>query len=212
MANLVTWIRRSDEKYFAPFFTAYPEVEIWNAARRQVPLEQMHGLLLTGGPDISQEFLRQEVPDPSVIEEDANPKRDAWEFAAVAHALERKIPLFAICKGMQLLNVVLDGTLRLDVSGHNLPTQKTNDVQPLRSDRRTRHRFEKVNSSHHQAIDKLGRGLEVESWCESDDIIEQVKLQNYPFALAVQYHPERGKIYGSLFEDFLSRLKPPTGS
>src|SRR5438034_241816 len=94
----------------------------------------------------------------------------------------------------------------LDIAGHNLPDQKTHDIQPLRSDRKTRHRFEKVNSSHHQAIDKLGAGLAVESWCATDDIIEQVKLRDYPFALAVQYHPERGDIYDELFDDFMSRL------
>src|SRR5207249_4528855 len=94
----------------------------------------------------------------------------------------------------------------LDIAGHNLPDQKTHDVQPLRSDRKTRHPFEKVNSSHHQAINKLGAGLEVESWCATDDIIEQARLRDYPFALGVQYHPERGKIYDELFDDFLSRI------
>src|SRR5205814_1454905 len=130
------------------------------------------------------EFLKQEVPDLSVIEKDADPKRDAWEFDAVRNVLERALPVFAICKGMQTLNVALGGTLYLDIRGHNLPEQKTHDVQSLRSDAWARHRFEKVNSSHHQAIDKLGEGLEVESWCAKDDIIEQVKLRDYPFALA----------------------------
>lgn len=200
-------MRRSDEKYFAPFFAAYPQVNICNAARRAVPINDMDGLLLTGGADIAPEFLRQEIPDASVIEKDADPKRDAWESAAAEHTLAQSLPLFAICKGMQVLNVVLGGTLHLDIRGHNLPAQKTHDVQPLRSDRRARHRFDKVNSSHHQAIDKLGEGLEVESWCANDDIVEQVKLRNYPFALAVQYHPERGNIYEALFEDFFSRLR-----
>ena len=59
------------------------------------------GLLLTGGPDIAQEFLRQPVPDPSVIEKDVDAARDRWEFAAVSKALERRLPIFAICKGMQ---------------------------------------------------------------------------------------------------------------
>ena len=63
-----------------------------------------------------------------------------------------------------------------------------------------------MNSSHHQAIDRLGDGCEVEAWCATDDIIEQIRLRNYPFALAVQYHPERGRIYNELFEDFFSRL------
>ena len=62
------------------------------------------------------------------------------------------------------------------------------------------HRFERVNSSHHQAIDRLADGCEVEAWCATDDIIEQMRLTDYPFALAVQYHPERGgELYAPLF-------------
>ena len=63
-----------------------------------------------------------------------------------------------------------------------------------------------MNSSHHQAIERLGDGLEVEAWCAADGIIEQVRLRDYPFALGVQYHPERGKIYDALFEDFFDRI------
>jgi putative glutamine amidotransferase len=207
MRNIATWMRRSDEKYFAPFLAKYPDIEVWNAARRDVPFEQMDGLLLTGGPDVAPEFLNQPVPDPSVIEKDVNPDRDRWELDAIKKAIESGLPIFAICKGLQTLNVALGGTLHLDITGHKLPNQKTHDVQPLRSDRKTRHRFEKVNSSHHQALNKLGAGLEVESWCATDDIVEQVKLRDYPFALGVQYHPERGKIYDELFDDFVSRVR-----
>jgi putative glutamine amidotransferase len=206
MPNLATWIRRKDEEYFAPFLAKYPDLKVWNAERGKIPLEKMNGLLLTGGADIAPEFLNQPVPDPSVIEKDVDPDRDRWELEGVKNAIERGLPIFAICKGLQVLNVALGGTLHLDIAGHNLPAQKTNDVQPLRSDRKTRHRFEKVNSAHHQAIDKLGTGLEVEAWCATDDIIEQVRLRDYPFAMAVQYHPERGKIYDELFDDFISRV------
>ena len=205
MRNLATWMRRSDEKYFEPFFTKYPSLKVCNAAKRKVLFEQMDGLLLTGGPDVTPEFLNQPVPDLSIIEKDVNPDRDRWELDVIKKAIERGLPIFAICKGLQTLNVALGGTLHLDISGHNLPDQKTHDVQPLRSDRKTRHRFEKVNSSHHQAIDRLGEGLEVESWCATDDIIEQVRLRDYPFALGVQYHPERGKIYDELFDDFVAQ-------
>jgi putative glutamine amidotransferase len=207
MRNIATWMRRSDEKYFAPFFAKYPDIEVRNAARLDVPFEQMDGLLLTGGPDVAPEFLNQPVPDPSVIEKDVNPDRDRWELDTIKKAIESGLPIFAICKGLQTLNVALGGTLHLDITGHNLPDQKTHDVQPLRSDRKTRHRFGKVNSSHHQAINKLGAGLEVESWCATDDIVEQAKLRDYPFALGVQYHPERGKIYDELFDDFVSRVR-----
>ena len=81
------------------------------------------------------------------------------------------------------------------------------DVQTLRTDRAARHRLEKVNSSHHQALDRLGDGLEVEAWSADDDVIEQVRLRDYPFALGVQYHPERGGDFTRRsFADFVARM------
>lgn len=202
----MTWMRQKDEKWLNPIFGRHPGVKIWNALTEDVPLDEMNGLLLTGGADVAPEFLQQEVPDPSVLGKDIEPKRDQWEFAAIENALDRRLPIFAICKGMQILNVALGGTLKLDISGHNLPEQKDHDIQLLRTDRSAAHRFDKVNSSHHQAIERLGDGCEVEAWCATDDIIEQMRLRDYPFALAVQYHPERGKIYDALFDDFFSRI------
>ena len=205
MPKLATWIRGKDEKWFKPFLARHPEIEVLNAAKGEIALEEMDALLLTGGADIAPEYLRQPVPDPSILEK-PDLARDRWEFVALENALGRGLPLLAICKGMQVLNVALGGTLRLDIEGHNLPPQKDNDVQPLRHDRSTAHRFEKVNSSHHQALDQLGANVIVESWCATDDIVEQIRLRDYPFALAVQYHPERGSIYGSVFDDFLTRI------
>ncbi len=205
MPNLASWIRGKDEKWFAPFFCPYPTIEVRNAARAPVALEEMDGLLLTGGADIAPEFLRQPVPDPSLLEE-PDPARDAWEFAAVAVALERGLPILAICKGMQLLNVALGGSLHLDIRGHNQPEQKTGDVQPLRHDRSAGLRFENVNSSHHQAIDRLAESCVVESWCAEDDVIEQFRLRDRSFCLAVQYHPERGTIYDAIFVEFFRQV------
>jgi putative glutamine amidotransferase len=206
MPKLATWLREKDEKWFQLFFDKHPEMEICNARKGEVAIADVNGLLLTGGADIAQEFLRQPVPDPSVLDHDVDVARDRWEFAAIGEAFARGLPVLAICKGMQLFNVALGGTLKLDIPGHKLPEQKDHDVQPLRSDKKATHQFEKVNSSHHQAVDRLGSGLEVESWCAMDDIIEQIRLRDYPFALGVQYHPERGKIYDSLFEDFFDRI------
>jgi putative glutamine amidotransferase len=206
MPKLATWIRARDEKWFAPFPAMRCSIEIENAARGPVALEEMDALLLSGGSDIAAEFLRQPVPDPSVLEP-PDRARDEWEFAAVTHALERGLPILAICKGMQLLNVALGGTLHLDIPGHNLPQQKSRDIQALRHDRFATHRFEKVNSSHHQAIDRLAEGCAVESWSVGDDVIEQFRVRDHPFALAVQYHPERGRIYGALFEEFFDQVE-----
>jgi putative glutamine amidotransferase len=208
MANLATWIRAKDAKWFCAIFAKHPEIRVWNARNRHVRLEKMDGLLLTGGPDISPEFLHQENVDPSLIDkDDLDPQRDRWEFEAISQALARGLPILAICRGIQVLNVAWGGTLQLDIPGHRLPEQKDQDIQPLRYDGRATHRFEKVNSSHHQAIDRLAEGFEIEAWCADDGIIEQVRLRNYPFALAVQYHPERGRIYDPVFEDFFERVE-----
>src|SRR5438874_11115633 len=207
MPNLATWMRPKDEKSFQPFLAKHPDIRVFDARKADVSLDQLDGLLFTGGSDISPEFLRQEVVDPSVLSKDMDPQRDRWEFQTVQQALSRGLPILAICKGMQLFNVALGGTLKLDIPGHKLPEQKDHDIQSLRTQTGAAHRFEKVNSSHHQAVDSLGKGFEVESWCAKDDIIEQIRLRNYPLALGVQFHPERGKIYDGLFEDFFSRVE-----
>jgi putative glutamine amidotransferase len=206
MPNLATWIRAKDAKWFRPIFRKHPKIKVWNARNRNVRLDQMNGLLLTGGSDISPEFLRQKVLDPSLLDKQIDPERDRWEFAAVREALARGLPIFAICKGLQVFNVALGGTLKLDIKGHNLPEQRDRDIQPLHHSRGASHRFSKVNSAHHQAVERLGNDLEVEAWSAHDGIVEQIHLQKYPFARAVQYHPERSRIYDSLFEDFFARL------
>jgi putative glutamine amidotransferase len=206
MPNLATWMREKDEKWFQPFFDKHPEIRVFDARKGKASLAKMDGLLLTGGSDIAPEFLRQEIVDPSAIDKDVDVERDRWEFAAVQEALSRGLPILAICKGLQVLNVALGGTLNLDIPGHKLPEMEDRDVQLLRNDRSAKHRFGKVNSSHHQAIERAADGFEIEAWCAHDDVIEQMRLRDYPFALAVQYHPERGKIYDDLFEDFLLRL------
>lgn len=206
MANLATWVRPKDQKWFQPFFAKHPDVHVFDARKGDVSMDRMDGLLLTGGSDIAPEFLRQEIVDPTLIDKDVDPVRDRWEFEAISMSLARGLPILGICKGIQVLNVALGGTLKLDISGHKLPDQKDYDIQRLRYDTTANHRFEKVNSSHHQAVDRVADGFEVEAWCVTDDVIEQMRLRNYPFALAVQYHPERGKIYDALFEDFFARL------
>ena len=207
MPNLATWIRQKDAKSFRAIFGRHPEIKVWNARNRKLPFEQMDGLLLTGGSDISPEFLRQEIVDPGVIHKDVDSARDRWEFEAVWKALSRGLPIFAICKGLQVFNVALGGTLKLDIKGHDLPEQRDWEVQPLHHARRASHRFSKVNSAHHQAIERLADGCEVEAWSAHDGIVEQISLRKYPFARGVQYHPERSPVYGPLFEDFFARLR-----
>jgi len=141
-----------------------------------------------------------------LLDKHIDPERDRWEFEAVREALSRGLPIFAMCKGLQVFNVALGGSLKLDIKGHNLPEQRDREVQRLRHARGAAHRFSKVNSAHHQAIEQLGNDLEVEAWSAHDGIVEQVRLRKYPFARAVQYHPERSRVYDGLFEEFFSRL------
>jgi len=203
LKNIVTWIRECDAAPFDRVFRSYPDLRFWNARTEAVP-EQIEGLLLTGGSDISPEFLRQPVPDPRLIE-DPDPARDAWEFAIVAGALQQRLPLFAICRGLQVLNVALGGTLHLDIPNHG--NLKFQNVQPLRYASGAPLQFPRVNSSHHQAVDQPGSGLEIEAWCADDDVIEQARLRDYPFGLGVQYHPERDPLYHPLFDAFVDQVR-----
>lgn len=204
MKHVATWIRAVDETWFAKVFASYPDVRVWNARIEPVDWKIIGGLLLTGGSDISADFLRQEIPDPSLIE-DADPVRDAWEFTALPRALEQRLPLLAICRGLQVLNVHLGGTLILDIPHHD--DAKYENSQALRYAEGARYQFPRVNSSHHQALAQLGRGMEVEAWSTEDNIIEQAHLSGYPFALAVQYHPERDPLYRPLFDAFVQEVR-----
>src|SRR5438552_19007411 len=109
MAKLATWLREKDEKWFQPFFAKHSEIEICNACKGEVAIAEADGLLLTGGSDIAPEFLKQPIPNPSVPEQDIDFVREPWDFAAVAAALARGLPVPAICKSTQLSNVALGG-------------------------------------------------------------------------------------------------------
>ena len=214
MPTVATWIREKDEPFFARWFVDRPDLAVHNARHAPMPEggpvlgPEVRGLLLTGGPDIAAEHLRQPVPDPSVIEQDAQPERDRWEFAAAREATGRGLPVFAICKGVQVLNVALGGTLHLDIPGHNAPELRLGNLQPVAytSAAPAHTRYERINSSHHQALDHLGDGLEVEAWTPGDGIIEQVRRRDYPYCFGVQYHPERHEQYAALFQEFFDRV------
>ena len=206
MKHIATWIEEDRGKHFDELFAGLPEFRLWNARVEDVPWDEVSGLMLSGGCDISAEFLTQEVGDPAQIHE-PEPARDKWEFSALHRALGAGLPIFAICRGHQVLNVALGGTLHLDIPGHKLPEQKYGDLQELEYSPGVAIRLPFVNSSHHQAIDRLGDGIEVEAWHAVDHVIEQVRLRNYPFCLGVQFHPERGAIYRPFFDAFFEQVR-----
>jgi putative glutamine amidotransferase len=205
MKNIATWIEKDRGQHFDDLF-AGTDFRLWNAREEEVPWNEVGGLLLTGGSDISAECLNQPVSDRSLIRKPDGP-RDLWDFSALHRSLTRHLPILAICRGHQVLNVALGGTLLLDIPGHNLPEQKYGNVQELRFSRSAQIRIPRVNSSHHQAIDELGDDLEIEAWHAGDNIIEQIRLRDYPFCLGVEYHPERDSIYRPIFDAFFEHIR-----
>jgi putative glutamine amidotransferase len=204
MASIATWIRQCDEHWFTLIFDRYPNLTVHNARSQPVDPGQMDALLLTGGGDISPEFLRQPIAQPSLIV-DTDCRRDEWEFRAVAAMLAAGKPILAICRGLQVLNVAMGGTLHIDIPDHD--NLETSNIQVLRHSSQAVHRFAAVNSSHHQALERLADGLEVEAWSASDGIVEQARIRSHAFVLGVQYHPERHRLYLPLFADFFDRVR-----
>ena len=161
-----------------------------------------HGLVLTGGEDVDPARYGQE-PHPELGT--LNPPRDAMEFAALDEALKRRMPVLAICRGCQVLNVAMGGTLYQD-----LPSQKPGSVrheQEAPWHQRWHHARVQagsglntifgtgelfINSFHHQAVDRVAPGLEATVWSE-DGIVEGVEATDYPWVYGVQWHPERGE-------------------
>jgi putative glutamine amidotransferase len=203
MPTIATWIRQCDEHWFTLLFSRYLHPTVHNARLHSVDLGRMDALLLTGGGDISLSFLHQSIARPPLIV-DTDCERDEWEFRAVGQMLLAGKPILAICRGLQVLNVAMGGTLHIDIPDHD--NAETANIQPLRHSSRAVHRFAAVNSSHHQALEKLADGIEVEAWSASDGIVEQARLRSQAFAVGVQYHPERHPLYLPLFADFFDRV------
>jgi len=204
MPNIATWIRPCDERWFKVVFGRSPDMTVHDARISQVDMNEMDGLLLTGGGDISASFLKQTIPRPELII-DTDSERDAWEFKAVAQILAAGKPILAICRGLQVMNVAMGGTLHLDIPDHD--NFETSNIQPLRHSQSAVHRFAAVNSSHHQALEDIADGLEVEAWSAGDGIVEQARMRGHAFTLGVQYHPERHPLYVSLFADFFDQVR-----
>jgi putative glutamine amidotransferase len=160
----------------------------------------LDGLLLTGGGDIDP-ALFGEAPHPTLY--DVAPIRDTFEANAARWALEHRLPLLCICRGVQVLNVALGGSLYQDVGtdpGTTLPhSQKEPRDQPTHKVRiAPGSRLAEVvaadevevNSMHHQALKSLGRGLAAVAWAP-DQLVEGVEMPEQPgFVLGVQWHPE----------------------
>lgn len=162
----------------------------------------LDGLLLSGGSDLHPRFYGEEpIPELGVT----IPERDAFEMALVGEALRRGIPVFGICRGLQVLNVALGGTLYQDlpsqydgeVLGHRQQTPKTQPTHEVEISGNTcvggivEREVLKVNSYHHQGIKDLAGGLAVAAR-SSDGIIEAIEARDFSegWIVGVQWHAE----------------------
>ncbi|MDX2227170.1 MAG: gamma-glutamyl-gamma-aminobutyrate hydrolase family protein [Verrucomicrobiae bacterium] len=216
MPTIATWIRPVDREFFRDIFSPYPDVVLLDQKRalengRSVDLTRADGLLLTGGPDVDGSFLHQPIPDPTLIK-GAQPDRDQWEIASLRRIIHDHRPFLCICKGVQILNVALGGTLILDIPHHDTKETKLANIQKLRHSSRAPFRFPAVNSSHHQALDRVVGSLVVDSWSADDGIVEAVHLKDSPFGIGTQYHPERDPYYQPLFDGFVEALRKQSAS
>jgi putative glutamine amidotransferase len=163
-------------------------------------LDVVAGLVLTGGEDVDPS-LYGDTPHSALGT--VNCARDATELALLAAARERNLPTLAICRGIQVVNVGLGGTLiqdlpsqRTDVAAHELDDQRPMRVHRVVVDPTSRlaevlgARSLGVNSIHHQAVDRVGRGLRVSARAD-DGVIEGVESDDPRWwMVGVQWHPE----------------------
>jgi putative glutamine amidotransferase len=171
-------------------------VELTRDADAEEMVGHLDALVLTGGADVEPSHYGQE-PDPDLGA--VEPDRDAWELALLAAARAKGIPVLAICRGFQLVNVVFGGTLRQhvelddgsghpqwDVDGH----ERTHGVNVVEGTV-TSGLYEGeigVNSLHHQVVDEVGEGLIVTAKA-TDGVVEGLETPDGSI-VAVQWHPE----------------------
>lgn len=185
-------------------------------------IKKCSSLLLTGGVDIFSEFCNETESDKNT--EEYIPSRDIFELNLLDYAIRNNYPVLGICRGLQLINCKLNGTLINDIE----TVKRTNHKKIAGSEDRIHHVSIKeetllysivnetegtVNSSHHQAIDKLGDGLMITAKAD-DGIIEGIEWTDKngkPFFLGVQWHPERVLDKSSPFsKNIIERFKKET--
>lgn len=185
-------------------------------------LEHADGLLLTGGPDVSPLAYGEQ---PHVRLGATIPERDRFELALIAEARRRELPVLAICRGIQILNVAYGGTLYQD-----LPSEVPGAIQHEQASARhvLSHQVEVspgsrlagvlgnagtigVTSFHHQAVKRPGEGLAVVATAP-DGLVEAVEATDHPWILGVQWHPEMSHPVDlaakRLFAGFVARCGP----
>ena len=159
-------------------------------------IEIIDGFLLSGGGDVDPRFFGKR-PQPELGRID--PRRDNFELGFLAAVLENKLPVLALCRGIQVLNIECGGSVIQHLTTslkhfqeapgyygtHEVYLHKSGYLQKFFNSCQFR-----VNSFHHQAVGDTGEGLEVAARA-ADGTIEAIVMPDYPFAVGLQWHPER---------------------
>jgi putative glutamine amidotransferase len=197
-------------------------LEVSESPRKVV--DELDGLLLTGGGDVDPVLYGEDRHD-SV--EDAEPGRDEFEIDLARRAVGADLPLLAICRGAQVLNVAAGGSLVQDIPTavettlpHSVQEPKNAVAHAVRVASGSRleqalgaavdsaHTC-RVNSRHHQSVGRLGKGL-VATATADDGVIEAIERTDSPFCVGVQWHPEnfwRTGEFAPLFESFVAAAR-----
>lgn len=177
-------------------------------------LDRLDGLVFTGGPDINPaRWGEKKHPKTELLHKD----KEKSDFILTENALKRDMPILGICGGHQLINVALGGSLHQHipdlVGKDNHSKGKMHKVVDVKADSQLKEIIRlnetAVKSFHHQAINKVGSGLETTSFAE-DGIIESIESKNHRFIIGIQWHPERmqdSKPQIALFNEIVKQSK-----
>ena len=197
-----------------------PVVLDWTTSSPEQALSSVDGIVLTGGPDVDPSVYGQSPHEKVQL---ADKGRDDFERDLSRRIVDKDIPLLAICRGMQVLNVAGGGTLIQDIPSqvssslnHSITTPKdriAHEVSIIPGTRTWELLGKKatrgVNSRHHQAVDRIAEGFIVTASAQ-DAVVEAMERPGARFCVAVQWHPENFCATGefqSLFEGLVKATR-----
>ena len=191
-----------------------------------LPLDGLSGLVISGGTDVQPALYGAAPHDQN---ESPDTERDAMEAGLLREALDQDLPVLAICRGMQLFNVVHGGTLIQHLESSDIHRVRGNDpAAPVHEIRVAPGSLlatifgaglHTVNSRHHQAVDQVGAGLVITARSTTDGVVEALERPEKRFALGVQWHPEdqakrdpeQRKLFAALGEAMRQGVIAPAG-